>query len=121
LPLLIPLGVRSQTSFLAGYFGDMSQASLEVVRSIYSSWERGDFSSAAWADPKVDYVMAVGPAPGRWRGLAGMAHAWRDFLMRTESATLFHLRDGKVVRLVVYRERERAFADLGLAPGAGTP
>jgi hypothetical protein len=34
--------------------------------------------------------------------------------MRTESATLFYVRGGKVVRLVVYWERERALAALGL-------
>ena len=33
--------------------------------------------------------------------------------IRTESATVFHLRDGKVVRLLVYMDRDRALADLG--------
>jgi hypothetical protein len=34
-------------------------------------------------------------------------------------ASLSHIRDGKVVRLVVWFEREHAFADLGLASETG--
>jgi ketosteroid isomerase-like protein len=34
--------------------------------------------------------------------------------IRTESATLFHVHDGRVVRLLVYMDRDRALADLGL-------
>jgi hypothetical protein len=34
--------------------------------------------------------------------------------VRTESATVFHIRDGKVVKLFVYMDREQALADLGL-------
>jgi hypothetical protein len=32
----------------------------------------------------------------------------------THGATLYHLREGKVVKLVNYLDRRRAFADLGL-------
>jgi ketosteroid isomerase-like protein len=34
---------------------------------------------------------------------------------RSTGASLFHIRDGKVIRLVSYSPRERAVADLGLA------
>jgi ketosteroid isomerase-like protein len=35
--------------------------------------------------------------------------------VRALGANLFHIRDGKVTRLVVYFNRDHAFADLGLA------
>src|SRR5436190_11819458 len=129
-------------------------ANLELVRSIYADWERGDFSSVEWAHPEIEYVLADGPSPGSWRGLAAMSEAWRERLaawsdlrvevdeycelddgrvlvllrytgrgktsgldlgqMQTNQANLWHLRGGKVTRLVVYWERDPALADLGL-------
>jgi ketosteroid isomerase-like protein len=35
-----------------------------------------------------------------------------------EAASLFHIRDGKVMRLVLYLDRRRALADVGLKPKA---
>jgi len=139
----------------------MTSANRELVRSIFAAQEQGDYSSAEWAHPEIEFVIADGPAPGSWRGLAAMAEGWRDWLsaweefrtevdeyreldgervlvlvdfsargkasglevgqIRTKAANVFYLRGGKVTRLVLYWDRERALADLGLAPEAGSP
>ena len=124
---------------------------LDLVRSIYADWERGDFSSAVWAHPDIEFVTPDGPEPGTWTGVAAMGKAVRDIFsalenfrveatelrelddehvlalvqfrasgkksaveVDQESAELFHVRNGRVTRLVAYWERERALADLGL-------
>jgi ketosteroid isomerase-like protein len=132
----------------------MPSANLDLVRSILAANERGDYSSVEWAHPEIELVLADGPTPGTWTGLAGMAEAWRDWgsawedfrvevdeyreldgervlvlyrrsgrgktsgleigQMRTKGASLLHVRDGKVTRVVIYFDREPAFADLGL-------
>jgi ketosteroid isomerase-like protein len=115
---------------------------LDLVRSIFAEWERGDFGSAEWADPEIEYEMVGGLSTGLSRGVAGMAERWGDWLsawetLRVEtehyrqlddervlvlmlvmgrgktsgaelsqtlakSAVLFHMRKGKVTRLVQY-------------------
>jgi len=132
----------------------MGSANLDLVRSIYADWERGDFGSGRWADPDIELVWPDGPSPDTWSGLSGVQARWRDFLdawddyrVRAEDylmidgervlalvrftargkesgvevgesgarrANLFHIRDGLVRRLVLYWDRDRALADLGL-------
>jgi hypothetical protein len=59
---------------------------LDLVRSIYADWGRGDYSSAGWADPEIAYTYAGGPSPGRWTGLAAMAEGFRDWFSAWEGA-----------------------------------
>jgi ketosteroid isomerase-like protein len=125
--------------------------SLDLVRSIYAAWERGDFTNADWAHPEIEYVVTDGPHPGRWIGIVAMAGALRDELKAWDrfratatgfreldadrvlalvqfrasgktsaievdqaSAEVFHVRDGRVTRLIAYWDRDRALSDLGL-------
>jgi ketosteroid isomerase-like protein len=138
----------------------MSQENLELVRSLYAAWERGDWRSVEWADPEIVCVHVDGPEAGSWAGVADMAEAFRDLLgaweafrvvadeyfeidnervlvlvqrsgrgkrsglelaqMWTHGASLFHIRDGKVTRLINYADREQALADLGFGLEGGT-
>ena len=133
----------------------MSQENLELVRAICAPWQRGDFGSVEWADPRIEFGFADGPTPGTWTGLAAMSEAWRAALgafdrlemevdeyisvdgehvlvlttntgrgktsgfelgeLRTRSANLFRIRDGKVTKLVAYWDRQRALEAVGLS------
>jgi ketosteroid isomerase-like protein len=82
----------------------MASANIELVRSIYAAWERGDYSSAEWADSEIEYVIADGPAPGRWVGLTEMAEGVRDALnawtgIRQEAEEYRELDDERVLVL----------------------
>ncbi len=124
---------------------------LDLVRSIYADWARGDFSRTDWADPEIEFAIVGVPDPGRWHGLGAMADGWRGWLaawddyradvdeyrelddgrvlvlghirgrgktsgaeVQTEFANLCAIRDGAVVALTLYPNRNRAFDDLGI-------
>ena len=58
----------------------MSGENVEIVRSIFEAWERGDYDSADWAHPDIAFVVADGPTGGSWTGVPAMAAAWRESL-----------------------------------------
>jgi ketosteroid isomerase-like protein len=132
----------------------MASENVELVRSIYADWERGDYRSAEWAHPDIEFAFADGAPRGSWKGLSEMAKAWLDYIsafqelrfvadecrelddgrvlvlgrqygrgkmsgleleeIQAKGASVFEIRDGKVTRLVVYEDCDRALADLGL-------
>jgi ketosteroid isomerase-like protein len=85
----------------------VASANVDLVRSIYADWERGDFSSAEWAHPEIELVNDDGPAPGTWKGAAAMADSWRDFLgtweeYRVEVEEYRELDDERVLVLMLH-------------------
>lgn len=123
---------------------------LDLVKSISTTWEHGEYGSVDWADTDIEFVIADGPEPGHSTGPAGLApdlldfqSAWEEYhsqaleyrelddervLVLTRAtgrgrtsgleiaqdrANLFHVRDGKVTRLVAYWDRDLALAEAG--------
>jgi ketosteroid isomerase-like protein len=83
----------------------MPSANLDLARSIFASWQRGDFSSVSWADPDMEFVGVDGPEPGSWKGLANIAVGWAGFLgtwveYRAEAEEYLELDHERVVVLI---------------------
>ena len=142
---------RDVDAMLANWSDDVEMRLIGGFADLMGSEFRGHEGIRLWMDEwvgnldvraEIEYVIADGPAPGCWKGLAGMAEgfrgivgAWEDY--RTEvdayreldgervlvllrlsgrgkasgaelrelwarSANLFHVRDRKVTRLVLY-------------------
>jgi hypothetical protein len=82
----------------------------EGFRSILGVWEEYRTEAVEYRelDDERSLVLAYVSGRGKTSGLElGQ--------LRTKGADLFHVRGGKVTRLVLYFDRERALAELGLA------
>lgn len=82
----------------------MGSGNIDLVRSIYEAWGRGDFSSAEWADPAIEFVLPDGLSPGSWTGVSAMSDAWREVLsawtdFRAELVDCWALDEERVVVL----------------------
>lgn len=58
----------------------VSQENVDLVRRIYSAWERGDFSETWWCADDFEFQVPDGPHPGLAHGPEGMGRYWREWL-----------------------------------------
>jgi ketosteroid isomerase-like protein len=96
---------------------------LDVVRSIYANWERGDYSSTEWAHPDIEFCMIDGPEPGRWSGVTAMGAAWQRVLsgfvgFGTAGTRYEELKDGRVLAFTRFTGQAKLSGlDLSRMPG----
>jgi ketosteroid isomerase-like protein len=78
------------------------------LREVLSAWQDHYLEAEEYRELDLDRVLVLAQfiARGKRSGVD----------VALSGATLLHIRESKVTRLVVYGDRERAFADLGLAP-----
>src|SRR2546423_9541350 len=97
---------------------------LDLVRSIYAEWERGDFSSTEWAHAAIEFET-VGFDGITSTGVAAMGKRWREWIStweeyRVEADEFRALADGRVLGLMRHGGRGK-LSGVGidnLEPGA---
>lgn len=100
-------------------------ANLELVRSIYEPWERGDFRETGWADPGIEFVLADGPDPMSATGLAEMVELFIAGLLstwdglRTEAQEYRELDDERILVYIHNSGRGKA-SGISVAEVMGT-
>lgn len=87
-----------------------------AFRDFLNAWDKWRVEAEEYLEVDDERVLVLFhfSARGKESGLE-IGQIW------TKGASLFHLRDGKVSRLVQYFDRGRALADLGLPSEAGSP
>jgi hypothetical protein len=88
----------------------------EGTRDWLGVWEDFRLEGEEYRELDGERVLVLTDYSGR-----GKASGLEVGQIWSKGAHLFHVRDGTVTKLVHYWDRERALADLGLAPGASAP
>ncbi len=79
------------------------------IREFLSAWEDFRITAEEYRELDDGRILVLDRRSGRSKA-TGLDLA----TMHTQGARVFEIREGKVTKLVLYLDRERAFADLGL-------
>jgi ketosteroid isomerase-like protein len=82
----------------------------QAIRDGFSAWEEFHSEADEYRELDGERVLVLVRMIGR-----GKTSGLDLGQLRTKAADVFHIRGGKVTRLVVYMDAERALADLGLS------
>ena len=85
----------------------------ESFYGMLEAWDELRFEAEEYRELDGERVLVLDRRRARGKG-SGVE-------TRTKAAGVVHFRDGKVTRLVMYWDRDRALADLGLSPEAKAP
>jgi ketosteroid isomerase-like protein len=80
------------------------------LRELITPWDDYRAEAVEYRELDAERVLVPVRRSGRGKTSGVEIGHWR-----TKGASLFHIRDGKVTRLVIYFDFERALADLGRA------
>jgi ketosteroid isomerase-like protein len=96
----------------AGKFTGVAETE-ESVYGMLAAWEEFRVEVEEYRVLDHERVLVLERRRARGKG-SGVETA-------TKAASVVHFRDGRVARIVIYWDRDRALADLGLTPEADTP
>ena len=98
---------------MAGFFAGGADGSARKSPRFgwLSAWEGVRFEATEYRELDPERVLVLGRYGGR-----GRTSALELGQVGSDTAAVFDMRGGKVTKLVLYFDRKRAFADLGLAP-----
>ena len=97
---------------LAGSFPGVAEAE-ESFYGMLAAWEEIRFEVEEYRALDDERVLVLEHRRARGKGSGVETGA--------KAAGVAHFRDGKITRLVMYYDRDRALADLGLAPEGEAP
>jgi ketosteroid isomerase-like protein len=88
----------------------------ELNRDFLSAWEDVRVVTDEYRELDVERVLVLHRRSGR-----GKISGLKLEQIAERGAHLFHVRDGKVTKLVGYHDADQALADLGIAPSLRSP